>query len=136
MRKKWSISLKAFILLLDNIIIAGAILFILWKLGVPVPLWAYILTVVICALVYWLLYRILLDQSKKSPVGCDNMIGLRCKAITPLNPEGQVRVQGEIWKAESKYGFIAEGVEVVIEDLKDLRLIVKIQTEHNNAELI
>lgn len=133
MRVKWGTPLKAFILLLDNIIIAGVIIFILWKLGVPIPFWVYILAGIVCAAVYWLLYRILLEQGKKSPVGYESMIGRRCKAISTLDPEGQVRVQGEIWTAVSKCGFIAEGVEVVIEDLQDLRLIVKTQTEQNNA---
>jgi membrane-bound serine protease (ClpP class) len=87
----------------------GVIIFIVWKLNVQIPFWVYILAGVVCAVVYWLLYCILLDQRKKSPVGSDSMIELRYKTITPLNPEGLVRVQGEIWKAASKSGVIAEG---------------------------
>ena len=125
MRKKWGIRLKAFILLLDEILIAGGVIFVLWKLGVPIPSWVYIMAGVACGAAYWLLYGIVLDNGKKSPVSHGGMIGLTGKSITLLNPEGWVRVQGEIWKAVSKYGVVAEGAEVLIEDLQGLTLIVK-----------
>ncbi|MFO7773984.1 MAG: NfeD family protein [Dehalococcoidia bacterium] len=125
MKKKWGIHLKAFVLLLDEIVIAGLIIFVLWRLGVLIPFWAYILAAVVCAALYWLLYRILLDQRKKSPVGCDSMVGLTGKSMTSLNPEGLVRVQGEIWQAVCRGGAVAEGAEVVIEDLRDLTLVVR-----------
>ena len=129
MRKKWGIHLKALILLLDEILIGSVIIFVLWELGVPIPFWVYILAGVVCATVYWLLYRILSRQDKKSPAGYGSMIGLRGKSITSLNPQGLVRVQGEMWKAVSKCGVIVEGVDVVIEDLQHLTLIVTIQGE-------
>ena len=129
MRQKWSIHLKALILLLDEILIGSVIIFVLWELGVPIPFWVYILAGLVCATVYWLLYRILSRQDKKSPAGYGSMIGLRGKSITSLNPQGLVRVQGEMWKAVSKCGVIVEGVDVVIEDLQDLTLIVTIQGE-------
>ena len=130
MRKKWAIHLKAFLLLLDEILIVGGIIFVLWKLGVQIPFWVYILAGVACAAAYWLLYRIVLDQGKKSPVGHDGMIGLTGECITSLNPEGLVRVQGEIWQAVSRCGVVVEEAEgVVIEDLQGLTLIVKTQNE-------
>ncbi|MGM0686978.1 MAG: NfeD family protein [Promethearchaeati archaeon] len=129
MRKKWGIRLKAFILLLDEILIAGGVIFVLWKLGVPIPFWVYILAGVACAAAYWLLYRIVLDQGKKSPVGHDGMIGLTGTTITSLNPEGLVRVQGETWKAASRCGVVVEEAEVLIEDLQGLTLIVKTHHE-------
>jgi membrane-bound ClpP family serine protease len=129
MRKKWGIHLKALILLLDEILIGSVIIFVLWELGVPIPFWVYILAGLVCATVYWLLYRILSRQDKKSPAGYGSMIGLRGKSITSLNPQGLVRVQGEMWKAVSKCGVVGEGVDVVIEDLQNLTLIVTIQGE-------
>lgn len=129
MRKKWGIHLKALILLLDEILIGSVIIFVLWELGIPIPFWVYILAGLVCATVYWLLYRILSRQDKKSPAGYGSMIGLKGKSITSLNPQGLVRVQGEMWKAVSKCGVVGEGVDVVIEDLQDLTLIVTIQGE-------
>lgn len=129
MRKKWGIHLKAFLLLLDEILIASIIIFVLWKLGVQIPFWVYILVGAACAGVYWLLYSIISDQRKESPVGCESIIGLKGRSITSLNPQGLVRVQGEIWQAVCKRGVVAEGAEVVIEDLQQLTLVVRIRGE-------
>jgi membrane-bound ClpP family serine protease len=123
------INLKAFLLLLDEILIAGLVIFVLSKLGVQIPFWVYILIGVACAALYWFLRRLLLDQRKKSHVGYDAMIGLTGKCITELNPKGLIRVESEIWKAVSEYGVVIEGDEVVVEDFKGLTLIVRPQNE-------
>ncbi len=124
-----SINIKAFLLLLDEILIAGIIIFVFWKLGVQIPFWVYIVIGVACAALYWFLRRLLLDQRKKSPLGHDAMIGLTGECITELKPEGLIRVQGEIWKAVSNCSVIPEGAEVVIEKLQGLTLIVKTKNE-------
>lgn len=129
MKKKWGLHFKAFILLLDEMLIAGLIIFVLWRFGVPIPFWAYILAAAVCAALYWLLYRIVLDQRRRSPVGCDGMVGLTGKSITSLDPEGLIRVQGEIWQAVSRCGVVTEGAEVVIEDFQNLTLVVRTQGE-------
>lgn len=129
MRRKWSIHLKAFLLLLDEILVAVLIILVLRELGVHVPFWAYVLAGVVCAALYWLLYRLLLDQRKKSPIRHDAMIGLTGECIKELNPEGLIRVQGEIWKAVCKCGVVIEGREVVIEEFRGLTLSVKPKNE-------
>ena len=125
MRRKWGIYLKTFLLLLDEILIAVLIILVLRELGVHVPFWGYVVAGVVCVALYWLLYRLLLGQHKKSPVGHDAMIGLTGECIRELNPEGLIRVQGEIWKAVSKCGVVVEGAEVVIEEFRGLTLTVK-----------
>jgi len=129
MRTRWGIHLKAFLLLLDEILIAGIIIVVLWRLGVQVPFWAYIVAGVACAGLYWFLYRILLDQRRKSPVSSDSIVGLRGRCVTALDPEGLVRVQGETWKAVSNCGTVAEGVEVTVEDVRGLMLVVATRSE-------
>jgi len=120
---------KAFLLLIDEIVIAVIIFVVLWRLGVPIPFWAYIVAAVACAGLYWFLYRILLDQRRKSPVGSDSIIGRKGRCVTELDPEGLVRVQGETWKAVSQCGTVAEGDEVTVADLKGLMLVVTTQGE-------
>jgi membrane-bound ClpP family serine protease len=125
MGKKSGAHLRAFLLLADELIIALGIFLVLWKLGVPVPFPAYIVAAAACAAVYWFLYRVVLDQRRKSLVGCDSMVGLRGKCVTSLDPEGLVRVQGEIWRAVTRGGQVAEGAEVVVEAVRELRLVVR-----------
>ncbi len=129
MRRRLGVHFKAFLLLLDEILIAVIIFVVLWRLGVPIPFWAYILAAAGCAGLYWFLYRILLDQRRKSPVSSDSIVGLRGRCVTALDPEGLVRVQGETWKAVSNCGAVAEGVEVTVEDVRGLMLVVATPSE-------
>jgi len=128
--RRLGVHFKAFLLLLDEILIAAIIFVVLWRLGVPIPFWAYIIAGVACAGLYWFLYRILLDQRRKSPVGSDSIIGQKGRCVTALDPEGLVRVRGETWKAVSGSGTVAEGAEVKVEDLKELVLVVTTHVEH------
>jgi len=125
MKGKWGIYLKALLLLLDEIVIAALIILVLQESGVNVPFWGYVAAGLVCAALYWLLYRLLLDQRRKSPVGHEAMIGLTGECIRELNPEGLVRVHGELWKAVSRGGDVVEGEEVVVEELRGLTLTVK-----------
>jgi membrane-bound serine protease (ClpP class) len=42
-----------------------------------------------------------------------------------LNPTGEVKVHGEIWKAESPDSEIKKGEEIVVTGIRNLRLFVK-----------
>lgn len=129
MRNRLGVHFKAFLLLIDEILIAAIIIVVLWRLGVQIPVWAYVLTGGACAGLYWFLYRILLDQRRKSPVSSDSIIGQKGRCVRALDPEGLVRVQGETWKAVSTCGAVAEGVEVTVEDVRGLMLVVATPSE-------
>ena len=62
---------------------------------------------------------------KQVPVGLPSMIGTSGKAASSLEPEGMVRIKGELWVATSAGGDIAAGenIEVVGED--GLKLVVR-----------
>jgi len=124
MKRKTRLYLKAFGLLLDEVLIAGLILFVLWKLGVSIPFWAFIIAGVFCVAAYWLLYRLLLPQSRKAAFGEEGMVGLKGKTVTLLNPEGLVRVRGVLWTAVCQGGEVMVGAEVVVVGLEGLRLLV------------
>jgi membrane-bound serine protease (ClpP class) len=57
--------------------------------------------------------------------GPESMIGKTGVAITDLNPKGEVRVDGEIWRAESLSGTIAKGEQVSVKALKGLVVVVE-----------
>jgi membrane-bound serine protease (ClpP class) len=57
--------------------------------------------------------------------GSEAMIGKKGVAITDLKPKGEVRVEGEIWRAESLSGDIAKGQQVIVKTLKGLVFIVE-----------
>ncbi|ACJ16545.1 nodulation protein nfeD [Thermococcus onnurineus NA1] len=58
--------------------------------------------------------------------GKEELIGAKGKVIQELNPEGMIRVHGELWKALSKDGSrIPAGEKVRIVEIKGLTLIVE-----------
>jgi membrane protein implicated in regulation of membrane protease activity len=53
------------------------------------------------------------------------LLGARGRAIERLAPAGYVRVEGELWRAETIGGEIAAGTEVVVRELNGLTLRVE-----------
>jgi membrane-bound serine protease (ClpP class) len=64
-------------------------------------------------------------QRRKPVTGVEGIIGEIGEAITDLNPDGHVRVHGELWSATSIEGKLKKGTHVVVEALENLRLTVK-----------
>jgi membrane-bound serine protease (ClpP class) len=62
---------------------------------------------------------------KKVATGHKGIVGEEGQAITHLKPEGDVRVHGEIWRAESLEGDIGKGSAVLITGIEKLKLKVK-----------
>ncbi|MDQ4144773.1 MAG: hypothetical protein M3198_13730 [Actinomycetota bacterium] len=67
----------------------------------------------------WLRWR-----KKRAMTGAEGIVGQRGRAITDLNPEGQVRVKGQTWKAIADAGAQA-GDAVEVEAAQDLCLRVR-----------
>ncbi|AIF69340.1 nodulation protein NfeD [Palaeococcus pacificus DY20341] len=62
---------------------------------------------------------------KKAQTGKEEMIGLVGEVVEPLVPNGLVKIRGELWKAESKYGDdINVGEKVKVVKTEGLKLIV------------
>jgi len=65
-------------------------------------------------------------QRKKPETGREEMIGEVGKVVEDLDPEGLVKVRGELWKAVSKTGeTIKTGERVRVVELRGLTLIVE-----------
>jgi len=64
-------------------------------------------------------------QTRKPTTGAEGIIGEEGETISNLDPEGQVRVHGEIWNAESPDGFISQGTRVIVTAISNLRLTVR-----------
>jgi membrane-bound serine protease (ClpP class) len=64
------------------------------------------------------------SRRRRTRVGIETLIGLRATAVHACRPEGQVRVQGEIWSARCAEGVDA-GEEVRVDGFDGLVLIVR-----------
>lgn len=69
-------------------------------------------------------------QRAKPASGTNTMIGQTAVTLGTLDPRGQVSLLGEIWRAVSLAGKIAENEKVTVNEIKDLTLYV---TPKNNA---
>ena len=56
--------------------------------------------------------------------GAEGMLGDRAEAIGSLDPEGKVRLRGEIWNARASSP-VAAGAEVTIAAVEGLTLVVE-----------
>jgi membrane-bound serine protease (ClpP class) len=64
-------------------------------------------------------------RKRRRLTGSETMIGKTAIAVTVLNPKGEVRVQGEIWRAESSSGLIQKGELISVKALRGLVIIVE-----------
>lgn len=64
-------------------------------------------------------------QKRKPAIGINTMIGEFADVIVPLHPTGSVKVNGEIWQAESIAGNIEINQKVKIVEVRDLKLFVE-----------
>ncbi|MHC4537895.1 MAG: NfeD family protein [Planctomycetota bacterium] len=117
--------LKLTVMLLDEAAILTAVLLILHYVGVRIPLSATIGLSIGLVIVVFLLHLAIIPVFHKKPVtGIESMIGMKCKVVEPLAPNGVVSIKGEYWKAESVKGEIAAGEQVEIMDSDGLLLKV------------
>jgi len=58
-------------------------------------------------------------------VGLPTMIGSKGKVASPLAPEGQVRIKGELWGATSDEGNIDTGEWITVVGEDGLKLVVR-----------
>ena len=123
--------------IIELVAIAAAGIWGLPKIGVEFPLWATLLLMVI-----WLAYSVYTFKKGTKAlkigniIGLPNMIGTKGRVTSVLNPEGWVRIRGELWSAKSLSGDIQQGRDVIVIGQKRLKLEVKESDPPNNRDAI
>lgn len=94
--------------------------------------WSVIIfAVVLTGLFFFVVIGIgLRAQSLKPVTGVQGMIGERGRALTPLQPEGEVMLHGERWQAVAIGNPIAAGEEIIVLRVENLKLYV--QSAHSS----
>jgi membrane-bound serine protease (ClpP class) len=64
-------------------------------------------------------------QTRKPTTGTEGIMGETGEAISDLDPEGQIRIHGEIWNAESLDGPVSKGTKVKVIQISNLKLTVR-----------
>ena len=76
------------------------------------------------AFVVFVIYAIVKSQRRKLSAGVEEMVGKEAVARTPLDPEGKVLAEGELWTAIAEGSTISPGEEVIITRTEGLKLWV------------
>jgi membrane-bound ClpP family serine protease len=65
------------------------------------------------------------SRRRRAAVGRETIVGRRAVVVTTLAPEGQVRVDGEIWQARAADGLVERGADVTVLSVTGLVLEVE-----------
>ena len=89
--------------------------------------WSIIITAVIITTLFFLFVvgMGLRAQRAKPSMGMKSMIGEIGESLSLLNPNGSVRLQGEIWKAVSEKSVVQQGEKVRVVAVQNLTLYVE-----------
>ena len=72
---------------------------------------------------------------KKEPLcGLPDMVGSQGEVVSPLAPEGLVRIKGELWQAKSASGRMDNGEEVTVVGQDGLKLVVRKRSTTDDVE--
>lgn len=119
-------------------LVEEAILILVVSLGLPllginVPSWGLVLLIIALAIYAFISYEIgQRTLRKKALVGIESLVGACGRSISPLKPQGYVRVQGELWKARATTT-IDKGEEVIVTGKDDLFLLVSPAKKENDS---
>jgi len=112
-------------ILLEEAAIVAIVLWGLPRLDIEIPLAGLIALMVAWGAYSVITYRRGSRALRRKPLdGLPDMVGSQGEVVSPLAPEGLVRIKGELWQAESASGRIDTGEEVTVVRQDGLKLIV------------
>ncbi len=99
---------------------------VLPEFDIQIPLW-----VLMAVMTFWAVFAVV-DfifitrlLRRQALVGLSTMVGSQGRVRSPLSPEGQVMIKGELWGAKSIDGNIETGEMVAVVGQDGLQLIVR-----------
>lgn len=111
--------------LLEETAIVAIVLIGLPEFGIELPLGVLIAVMVAWAALSVIFYRMGSRALRRKPlVGLLTMVGGKGKVVSPLDPEGVIRINGELWRAKSAVQKIEVGEEVIVQRQDGTKLIV------------
>jgi len=112
--------------LLEEAALVAIVFWGLPRLGIHIPLGGLIALMAALAAFEVITYRIGSRALKRKPVaGLSSMVGSKGRVVSPLDPEGLVRIKGELWQSRSSGRRINIGEEVIVVGQDGLKLIVR-----------
>ncbi len=108
---------------------AALVVIVLWglpRLGIHIPLAGLIALMVAWGVFSVTIYRMGSRALRRKPIpGLSAMTGSKGKVLSPLAPQGVIKIKGELWEAKSAGRRIAVGEEVTVVGQDGLKLTVR-----------
>jgi membrane-bound ClpP family serine protease len=136
MNKK--LTLTRLVLAIVSMAIEQAAIWVIWRWLLPeldINLHVSVLVIIMAAWAVMgtsLFIFTTITLKKQATIGLPSMIGTKGRVAAALEPEGMVRIRGELWSAQSTEGTINEGEDVVIVSQDSLKLLVR-RADKNSA---
>jgi membrane protein implicated in regulation of membrane protease activity len=106
--------------------LAAALIWGLPFFGVVLSWWWILLILVVFVIYSYIMYRIGHPTVLYEPVNApESIVGNEGVVESDLNPEGYVKVHGELWKASCASGPLFRGDEVIVTSLNGMKLTVE-----------
>ena len=115
--------------LLEEAALIVIVLLGLPRLGIHIPLPG-----LIALMVLWLAWSVIIYRMgsvalrRKPIISLPDMVGSKGKVVSPLVPEGLVRIKAELWMAKSAGREIDVGAKVIVVEQDGLKLVVRKST--------
>ncbi len=112
--------------LLEEAAMAAIVLWGLPRLDIEIPLAGLIALMAAWGVYSVVTYRRGSRALRRKPLdGLPDMVGSQGGVVSPLVPEGLVRIKGELWQAKSASGRMDTGEEITVVGQDGLKLIVR-----------
>ena len=102
---------------------------VLWglpELGIKIPLAGLIALMAVLGVYSVITYRIGSQALRRKPIiGLPDMIGTKGRVVSPLAPEGTVKINDELWEAASIANSIETGEKITVMAQDRLKLVVR-----------
>ncbi len=119
--------------LLEETALVAIVRWALPQIGINIPVAGLIALMIAWGAYSIMTYRMGSRALRRKPVMPD-MIGSKGKVVSPLAPEGLVRIKGELWIAKSDSGDMESGGEVIVVAQDRLKLVVRESSSTDNLE--
>lgn len=121
--------------LLEEAAIVVIVRWALPEIDVHIPLWGLIVVMVGWGAYSVLTYRLGSRALGQKPlVSLPEMVGSKGEVVSPLAPEGLIKIRGELWLAKSAGGDIELGGKVIVVGQDSLKLVVHESSPANDLE--
>ncbi|MFC2022344.1 NfeD family protein [Chloroflexota bacterium] len=121
--------------LLEEVALVAIVFWALPQIDIHIPLAGLIALMVAWGAYSVFVYRLGSRALRKKPViSVPDMVGDKGKVVSPLVPEGLVRIKSELWVAKSAGAEIQPGGEVVVIEQDGLKLVVRPSNTTNDLD--